>query len=1222
MLSICVMSAQNEEVPSFTLPTPETFQITKYGDVPVNESSGRITPSIPLYTLKSRHLSLPITLNYMGNGVKVDQLPTWTGINWTLNAGGVITRVVKDDPDEFVGLNDRLLITEVDFRQFDLSDDSDDVNFLKDVFLLQTKKYDLKPDVFNFSFPEGSGSFYLDENFNPIITNKKAEFKIEIIGDRNTNRLNLYHNKKFLITSPYGIKYYFGGDEAVSLSHIIDRLNPSATTVPSPTSFYLTKIVHPFGDEINLEYDNDIQSSEPIIMQYPLKAKKLIFVAPVNRLQGGGSPINDTPVPTSPESPKTYINVTTKPKYLKRIYNNYENVIFNSTDPFPYSIYNNYNRVLNSITVNNNLNINLAYEFTGQEGKNDKFFLNKVELTPVNSVNDKQKMIFRMKYKSLENLPNRFSFSKDHLGYFNGKNNTTLLPNNSLNLLDKYYDFDSEVFIKTMLGENNLPPENFAPHQIEGYRNKMNFSSSYYADRDGDIDYASIGALTELYYPTGGHTKFQYEAHTRKDIITERKTLSVFKNNINYPDRLVDAFSIGDINNEQVSNSGVFETQEIKVKFKVTAPEEQPYNGPYAHHEYDPKNRDFIRFKVTNHTTNTVEYAAINESLNMLNLCCLNDVYGNIIEFPFTLIKGHAYTIQLEFISGNLVNSYVLVDAWFEYVSGFEYVEDLGLRIKRVIDYTDDNASGPSNTKRFYYKEIDKIGTPEETPFEVFSVPKYLRFQKNYIDLEKKTRLNNGTVFVEQQQIAYYISILSSESLQSILPSYDSNSLYTSVVISYGGDNFEGGGIEKQFKMYENTPIKTFNTSPLQYQVEHIKLAQHTNESIFNGLNTSVSYFEKVNSSIAKIKKDVYDYQIEVYKTMPNLYGELLPKYTGTSDHITSEIKPVSIGNGITGEVSNVKDLFIGGYGTNAYTNLLKKQTTVEYTEPLLLGANENSVKKLETTVDYTYGDLIGLPTEVTTTDSKGIQKIVKNYYPDQVINSASVNLPELTSDELLAVYELKSNKEHRIASPIQTEFYEKDGENARVLLSSKRTIYSINANGLVQMNAVQTSKNRSNYEDRIIYHSYDSKGNPTEVSKKGGTHVVYIWGYNQTQPIAKIDNATFDNVVLAISSINDNRFNTLSKIQDLSNNDNDRTQGNSGREGILREALDLLRNSSALINSQVTTFTYDPSIGITSVVDPRGEVVYYEYDDFLRLEFVKDGDGHILKKNTYNYKE
>ena len=39
------------------------------------------------------------------------------------------------------------------------------------------------------------------------------------------------------------------------------------------------------------------------------------------------------------------------------------------------------------------------------------------------------------------------------------------------------------------------------------------------------------------------------------------------------------------------------------------------------------------------------------------------------------------------------------------------------------------------------------------------------------------------------------------------------------------------------------------------------------------------------------------------------------------------------------------------------------------------------------------------------------------------------------------------------------------------------------------------------------------------------------------------------------------------------------------------------------------------------SITDPRGEVMYYVYDEFNRLKFVKNTEGEILKEHSYNYK-
>lgn len=209
---------------------------------------------------------------------------------------------------------------------------------------------------------------------------------------------------------------------------------------------------------------------------------------------------------------------------------------------------------------------------------------------------------------------------------------------------------------------------------------------------------------------------------------------------------------------------------------------------------------------------------------------------------------------------------------------------------------------------------------------------------------------------------------------------------------------------------------------------------------------------------------------------------------------------------------------------------------------------------------------------------------------------------------------------QHRF-TPYKTEQYW-DVNNDSILdagekLSTQNTLYE-NFLGIYLPKKVQTSKGTASLEDRIVFHSYDDKGKPIEVSKKDGTHIVYIWGYNQTQPIAKIENATSEDVVSYISG-----------LQTASNLDNDRTvdivASNGtityiGKEGELRMALKNLRNSLPN-NAMMTSYTYDPLIGVTSVTDTRGRSVYYEYDSLNRLKHVKDHNGNILSKNEYNYK-
>jgi len=54
--------------------------------------------------------------------------------------------------------------------------------------------------------------------------------------------------------------------------------------------------------------------------------------------------------------------------------------------------------------------------------------------------------------------------------------------------------------------------------------------------------------------------------------------------------------------------------------------------------------------------------------------------------------------------------------------------------------------------------------------------------------------------------------------------------------------------------------------------------------------------------------------------------------------------------------------------------------------------------------------------------------------------------------------------------------------------------------------------------------------------------------------------------------------------------------------------------------NAQMTTYTYDGLIGMTSSTDAKGQTTTYEYDSFQRLMNIKDKDGNIIKHMDYHY--
>lgn len=97
-IALCVQQAYSQEkvVPS----SPAVASLGKFGVVPVSPYTGIPNIDIPLYTVKSGSLELPISLSYHAGGVKVEEVASAVGLGWALNAGGVIGRSIRGLADE------------------------------------------------------------------------------------------------------------------------------------------------------------------------------------------------------------------------------------------------------------------------------------------------------------------------------------------------------------------------------------------------------------------------------------------------------------------------------------------------------------------------------------------------------------------------------------------------------------------------------------------------------------------------------------------------------------------------------------------------------------------------------------------------------------------------------------------------------------------------------------------------------------------------------------------------------------------------------------------------------------------------------------------------------------------------------------------------------------------------------------------------------------------
>lgn len=91
--SLCCPGQENVNSPSAT-------EFVRYERIPVSYFNGLPSIEIPVYTVETKDLYLPISLSYHASGIKVNQYPTAVGLGWALNAGGGITRIVNGIPDE------------------------------------------------------------------------------------------------------------------------------------------------------------------------------------------------------------------------------------------------------------------------------------------------------------------------------------------------------------------------------------------------------------------------------------------------------------------------------------------------------------------------------------------------------------------------------------------------------------------------------------------------------------------------------------------------------------------------------------------------------------------------------------------------------------------------------------------------------------------------------------------------------------------------------------------------------------------------------------------------------------------------------------------------------------------------------------------------------------------------------------------------------------------
>ena len=254
--------------------TPQTADFMKYGEIPVSLFTGKMNLDIPIYRIKDQDFDIPISLLYTSDGFKPDKRSDFVGLDWTLVAGGCITRETYGTADESwpsdgmgqeVGYlhATRQGYNKENIYNFALPEVVPDKNYNFPYYFIEDISgfsVDYQPDLFLFNFNGHRGQFMIDNQGNPKVNNKN--YRVDISGLTTQYMHQLFPEHSVIkITDPNGYIYEFGGDlSALEFSISFKdntNWNISPNSFPTILAWHLSKITTPNGRTVTFNYLDD-----------------------------------------------------------------------------------------------------------------------------------------------------------------------------------------------------------------------------------------------------------------------------------------------------------------------------------------------------------------------------------------------------------------------------------------------------------------------------------------------------------------------------------------------------------------------------------------------------------------------------------------------------------------------------------------------------------------------------------------------------------------------------------------------------------------------------------------------------------------------------------------------------------------------------------------------------------------------------------------------------
>lgn len=511
------------------VPSMDAASLGEYGDIPMSLYTGRAQISIPIVTLEDGGHSIPITLDYLGGGIKVEQMPGYMGMGWVLNVPGCITRQVRGKYQDECrpryegesyekGGKYGYYYIDKSVKNFSAWNYRPGMlNQIYDRAKNHSDTLDLEPDRFSFSFPGGHGNFYLNENGEWTVQCDK-EVKVEFDWNNPDNFTRLFNRKEdygkcyymnirtvsagnaiarsdnikgFTLIDDDGTRYTFGKDEnAIEFSiPVFNQMNSAAVA----TAWYLTKIEYIDGRKASFSYS---RAKKDFQLQL-FYAHGYYYVQGKEGANGGSYGVHEGSLifPVYPENftfggniiKFVFDDTSSNKRQLSPAYNSIFNNdgqtirlpvlgdmwgktggYFSQSEAIDSMVA---VRPLLSIAVEGNKGT-YNWEFEYSNNSSQRLTLQKMKATPKDNKDDE--LAYSFEYICPESMPNYHKLQFDKWGYYNGHT-----------------------------ADLNYPD----------YRPVSAVLAAY-------------GSLSKIVYPTGGYTRFEYEGNSySKQVSDDRSAL-------------------------------------------------------------------------------------------------------------------------------------------------------------------------------------------------------------------------------------------------------------------------------------------------------------------------------------------------------------------------------------------------------------------------------------------------------------------------------------------------------------------------------------------------------------------------------------------------------------------------------------------------------------------------------------------------------------------------